>query len=203
MSSSKGYFHEGRQKCQALNTLSGDDWRFQGTHGIIVRNGQSGIDRVGPGLQFSVLVSYVMRLIWLSIFFSCFACAVPYNGNYNRRLWEARGGKTGLIWLAYKYDTNDNEWRKSISDSQCVFHGIKAGEACCTESCGSCGGSGCSDRTGGSHSCCTGTILNDVDRPCSLFDPPCSLPDPQVSLRQLFFLWSVACFPTRRAHNAR
>ena len=32
------------------------------------------------------------------------------------------------------------------------------GEACCAASCGTCGGSGCSQRPGGKSNCCVGHI---------------------------------------------
>ena len=47
-------------------------------------------------------------------------------------------------------------------------------DVCCAESCGACGGTGCSSLPGGSSSCCTGTIqssgnwcnLTGVSAPC-------------------------------------
>lgn len=39
----------------------------------------------------------------------------------------------------------------------CAF-GIQSGQACCAASCGTCGGSSCGSRPGGSSQCCTGAI---------------------------------------------
>ena len=39
----------------------------------------------------------------------------------------------------------------------CPF-GIASGEVCCAASCGTCGGSGCQTRGGGSGMCCAGRI---------------------------------------------
>ncbi|CBJ48576.1 hypothetical protein Esi_0039_0002 [Ectocarpus siliculosus] len=36
--------------------------------------------------------------------------------------------------------------------------GIVSGGSCCAESCGTCGGVGCSGREGGAMSCCTSAI---------------------------------------------
>lgn len=36
--------------------------------------------------------------------------------------------------------------------------GIRSGDVCCASSCGSCGGTGCGSRPGGSKKCCTGKI---------------------------------------------
>ncbi|CAB1104644.1 unnamed protein product [Ectocarpus sp. CCAP 1310/34] len=36
--------------------------------------------------------------------------------------------------------------------------GIQASDVCCSASCGSCGGSGCSGRDGGSDACCGGGV---------------------------------------------
>lgn len=50
--------------------------------------------------------------------------------------------------------------------------GISKGNICCAASCGSCGGSGCSSRTGGASSCCTSTIKSDGNS-CDFNPPPC------------------------------
>ena len=50
------------------------------------------------------------------------------------------------------------------------------GEFCCAASCGSCGGSGCSQRPGGAEACCTGRI-QDSGRSCQSKSAPCVMPD--------------------------
>ncbi len=51
-------------------------------------------------------------------------------------------------------------------------NGIASGEACCAASCGSCGGSGCGDRPGGSAACCSGPVKSS-GASCSENQPPC------------------------------
>lgn len=46
--------------------------------------------------------------------------------------------------------------------------------ACCSASCGDCGGPGCGSRPGGSGNCC-GTIIIGNNRNCDLVDPPCTI----------------------------
>lgn len=45
-------------------------------------------------------------------------------------------------------------------------------DVCCDSACGSCGGNGCGDREGGSHSCCEGTIEGDGNS-CNENEAPC------------------------------
>jgi hypothetical protein len=53
--------------------------------------------------------------------------------------------------------------------------GIQSGSACCMDSCGTCGGPGCSSRPGGTDGCCSGRILaNNVS--CTTQDAPCVIP---------------------------
>jgi len=54
--------------------------------------------------------------------------------------------------------------RGKLSTQWCAAGVVsKNGEFCCAASCGSCGGSGCGDRPGGSSQCCTGKM----DQTCS------------------------------------
>ena len=63
-------------------------------------------------------------------------------------------------------------------DPNCA-HGIMAGGVCCDAACGTCGGSDCSKRPGGSANCCTGTIkargvsCGQSGAPCTMGDPTC------------------------------
>ncbi|CAB1108450.1 unnamed protein product [Ectocarpus sp. CCAP 1310/34] len=51
--------------------------------------------------------------------------------------------------------------------------GIQASDVCCSASCGSCGGSGCTSRDGGSESCCGGGVRAS-GRYCSITgEAPC------------------------------
>jgi hypothetical protein len=52
--------------------------------------------------------------------------------------------------------------------------GLANGTACCAESCGACGGSGCGSRPGGAANCCTSNI-NSSSKFCSSNRPPCRL----------------------------
>ncbi len=51
-------------------------------------------------------------------------------------------------------------------------NGILSDNVCCDLTCGTCGGSGCGDREGGSHSCCSGTITSD-NNSCDNQGAPC------------------------------
>ncbi len=66
---------------------------------------------------------------------------------------------------------------QSTSDPECLY-GIPYGHACCEESCGTCGGSGCAGRPGGADSCCVGNIMS-ANRSCTDNLAPCVLPDPK------------------------
>eukprot|EP00040_Diaphanoeca_grandis_P012246 m.62262 g.62262 ORF g.62262 m.62262 type:complete len:539 (+) comp23120_c1_seq1:120-1736(+) len=59
------------------------------------------------------------------------------------------------------------------SDPTCA-KGVRDGLYCCLESCGVCGGKGCSDHTGGKPGCCLSNILN-ANQSCNTHDPPCML----------------------------
>eukprot|EP00177_Eucheuma_denticulatum_P007037 GFKZ01012803.1.p1 GENE.GFKZ01012803.1~~GFKZ01012803.1.p1 ORF type:complete len:424 (-),score=18.43 GFKZ01012803.1:195-1466(-) len=52
--------------------------------------------------------------------------------------------------------------------------GIISGNACCSLSCGACGGSGCGQRPGGGGSCCT-TPVAGGSRGCDTVGPPCRI----------------------------
>ena len=59
-------------------------------------------------------------------------------------------------------------------DPMCA-RGILSGRACCSNSCGTCGGTGCSQRPGGASQCCSGSITS-AGRSCADFPPPCLTP---------------------------
>lgn len=61
----------------------------------------------------------------------------------------------------------------ATSDPNCD-RGLQSSGACCAASCGTCGGPGCSQRPGGTASCCTGAI-NDSGVFCTLANAPCIL----------------------------
>lgn len=52
--------------------------------------------------------------------------------------------------------------------------GVASGSVCCSSGCGTCGGTGCSERPGGSPACCSGHIVS-FNRLCSQYGPPCVL----------------------------
>jgi hypothetical protein len=59
-------------------------------------------------------------------------------------------------------------------DPSCA-RGLASGRACCAASCGTCGGTGCSQRPGGAAACCSGSITT-AARSCAAYPPPCTLP---------------------------
>jgi hypothetical protein len=59
--------------------------------------------------------------------------------------------------------------------------GIRNGSACCSASCGACGGSNCSSRPGGADACCSGRI-NSTGFSCTEGGPPCVVSDPACLL---------------------
>jgi hypothetical protein len=61
-----------------------------------------------------------------------------------------------------------------LSDPECKT-GIRSGNVCCAYGCGTCGGTGCSGRPGGSAACCSGTIQA-AGRSCATNMPPCVMP---------------------------
>ena len=93
---------------------------------------------------------------------------------------DGKGNHVDLIWAQMGSDQrrrlNDsaggNIW-DGTADFVCNSStGIVNGDICCLKSCGTCGGSGCSGRPGGSSGCCTGTIRAN-DRTCAPNVAPC------------------------------
>ena len=52
--------------------------------------------------------------------------------------------------------------------------GVASGSVCCSSGCGTCGGTGCSGRSGGATACCSEHIVS-FNRLCSQYGPPCVL----------------------------
>ncbi|KAJ9468353.1 Beta-glucuronidase [Diplonema papillatum] len=67
-------------------------------------------------------------------------------------------------WLA-------SEVKPQVGDVRCDT-GIVANEICCAASCGSCDGTGCDSRPGGSSACC-GSNIKSANKSCAFQDPPC------------------------------
>ncbi len=80
--------------------------------------------------------------------------------------------RQGRVWGRLQAWAGDGAYRSYDDD---VCSGLVQNDVCCPLSCGSCGGSGCSDRPGGADACCTGAI-RDSNRSCEEFAPPCVLP---------------------------
>jgi hypothetical protein len=74
---------------------------------------------------------------------------------------------------AFWTDLNGGKVYTRTGDGACS-HGIASGIVCCAASCGSCGGSGCQARPGGSSMCCLGRV-RDSKVYCEEngFKPPC------------------------------
>ena len=79
-----------------------------------------------------------------------------------------------LVLLSGQLVTSMNEHDTATSDPLCE-NSLRAGFACCPESCGTCGGSGCSQRPGGAGSCCVTHILSEANS-CLLTTAPCQIP---------------------------
>jgi len=88
----------------------------------------------------------------------------------------------------YRVEEGDFRWAAlyDISFSAWCQTGIKgdAGDVCCGSGCGTCGGSGCSDRRGGENMCCVGEIKDD-NRDCETpWDEGCVIPArPKITCR--------------------
>ncbi|CAN0043397.1 unnamed protein product [Ascophyllum nodosum] len=72
------------------------------------------------------------------------------------------------------------------------FIGIQNGDVCCSEQCGTCGGTGCGSRPGGRDACCVNRILNEgsscsdvTAAPCFIDDPTCSNGFPGIQTRDV------------------
>eukprot|EP00039_Didymoeca_costata_P019479 m.337679 g.337679 ORF g.337679 m.337679 type:complete len:279 (-) comp18206_c0_seq1:67-903(-) len=76
------------------------------------------------------------------------------------------GGETG--------STNSGGGSTSGSGDPTCSTGIKDGSVCCAASCGTCGGSGCGERSGGAASCCGSSVAN-LGRSCNSVGPPCTI----------------------------
>lgn len=59
--------------------------------------------------------------------------------------------------------------------------GITNQDVCCASECGTCGGSGCSKRTGGASNCCAGNIRAEL-RSCWDYPAPCTLTLPSANV---------------------
>ena len=79
-----------------------------------------------------------------------------------------------LVLLSGQLVTSMNQHDTATSDPLCE-NGLRSGFACCPESCGTCGGSGCSGRPGGADSCCVTSILSEANS-CLLTTAPCQIP---------------------------
>ena len=94
--------------------------------------------------------------------------------------WETQDGATvsayGICEFPKKmslFTSTPAEW--FLHDNKCEENGgvsSSDGAVCCSASCGTCGGAGCSGRTGGAWACCAGDIINN-GKPCG--SPPCIL----------------------------
>jgi len=80
-------------------------------------------------------------------------------------------------------ETDDNCVCEEIKADPTCENGILKGDVCCLSSCGTCGGTGCSQREGGSSGCCGGVITSST-RYCDEYEAPCIIrevveePDP-------------------------
>ncbi|MEL7367944.1 MAG: hypothetical protein AAFN74_03455 [Myxococcota bacterium] len=90
------------------------------------------------------------------------------------------GGRPGGAAACCTSTIRNSQVSCSQSGAPCIMpvppmcDGIQSGDVCCANSCGSCGGSGCSGRPGGAAACCTSSIRQS-GRSCANFDAPCLL----------------------------
>jgi hypothetical protein len=94
-----------------------------------------------------------------------------------------RKGSTAVSQIAHPGQLNGRIWKHLenwagqgsildyLPDPTCA-RGIRSGTVCCAPSCGTCGGTGCSSRPGGSQACCT-TQISASGRKCSEEPAPC------------------------------
>jgi hypothetical protein len=69
---------------------------------------------------------------------------------------------------------NYGQYEKEVAtgpDPSCE-RGILADGVCCADQCGSCGGAGCGQRSGGGMNCCANVII-ESERRCAEYAPPC------------------------------
>jgi hypothetical protein len=92
--------------------------------------------------------------------------AVTTEGQRTGRIWDLLQGWAGEGLLS-------NADPIDAAEGECA--GISSGTACCPESCGQCGGTGCSQFPGGASQCCTGNIL-EAGLSCADYEPPCVVP---------------------------
>ena len=71
-------------------------------------------------------------------------------------------GEVGAPFMIEDRDTPDPNCER----------GVQSGNTCCAASCGTCGGTGCGSRPGGSEACCSSNIA-DSGRLCTEVGPPC------------------------------
>ncbi len=83
--------------------------------------------------------------------------------------------QSGWIWNRLNAWAGKEPLSKTISNTPSGCKGLVAGTVCCANSCGVCGGTGCSARPGGVTSCCSGSIKQ-ANKSCSNNAPPCVLP---------------------------
>jgi hypothetical protein len=80
----------------------------------------------------------------------------------------------GRIWQMLEDWAGQGPLANYGPDPNCN-RGIPSGKACCAMSCGTCGGTGCSQLPGGAEACCVGTITGS-GRLCTEVGPPCLMP---------------------------
>jgi hypothetical protein len=82
--------------------------------------------------------------------------------------------RQGRIWTMLQEWAGEGLLERYGPDPTCQY-GIAAGSICCAASCGTCGGTGCSQLPGGAASCCMG-IIAESGRSCNDYPAPCILP---------------------------
>eukprot|EP01083_Nonionella_stella_P032045 87710_1 len=76
-----------------------------------------------------------------------------------------------LIGCTAHYEINDDNTSTADATDPYCHDGVSSGEYCCAASCGTCTGSGCAERPGGTKNCC-GSSVND-NPSCDIKRAPC------------------------------
>ncbi len=148
-----------------------------GTRNIIVTNGILINDSRG-GVCVNGVLNSILDKFDIKTTQSCFRVSGSTNINITNNVCDSSirrlasiSTSTNVLQLNNTLVVPTPSPPPNIPDPTCSF-GIRFREFCCAASCGTCGGSGCGTRQGGSSSCCTSNIQAS-GRSCSENSAPC------------------------------
>jgi len=106
------------------------------------------------------------------------SCGTCGGSGCSKRNGGASKCCTGTITDAGRTCTSSSDTACLVpEDSGWCSNGITAGDKCCAASCGSCGGTGCSQRPGGASKCCGGQITKTCTDSA---DTACVIPEESI-----------------------